>query len=313
MELEWNYISIVHENNAYDRQNAETLRDILREKGVCTRSVNSFNTTYGVAITTLGEIIRDIISPKEGAVSGIVFFGGEPSAEKFLTVISNMHLGEDTPSLVFSSEVGLSKQTFSARTIAASRGNLIVRPTNQSVKQFSEYLKTIFQNKTLLVEESKTNPYIKGIFYIMKGCSVDTLSCDEPTEVEIDSFASNYVIYDNYALVAVCMFANALKNFRHRICLNDACSLLKNGGLKEISNALKTIDVNSSSEFGSFFHLNGRLEFNENGDLQWNGNTNVFSVYNHRKCLADESSYCFTQVGVDISLSKMQYSISYKR
>ncbi|XP_062599862.1 metabotropic glutamate receptor-like, partial [Saccostrea cucullata] len=164
LELHWNYISIVHENNAYGRHGAEALRTQLLNHGICIRTVNGFNTTYGVQISVLSQIISDVTLPKGGAVSGIVFFGGQSSAEKLLTAMKDINLGEDTPSIIFSEGVGMSKEVFKAETIAASRGNLVVSPKYQPVDSFLEHWKAIFTNKTLLLYEIQTNPWLKDVF-----------------------------------------------------------------------------------------------------------------------------------------------------
>lgn len=88
-ELEWNYIAIVYENNSYGLHGANSLQTELYKRGICIRYSSSFNTTYGVELSTLSQIIKDITLPKGGAVSGIVFFGGQSSAEKFLTAMAD--------------------------------------------------------------------------------------------------------------------------------------------------------------------------------------------------------------------------------
>lgn len=296
LELEWNYISIVHENNAYGLHGAEALQVELQKHGICIRTVHGFNTTYGVEISTLSQIIRDITLPKGGAVSGIVFFGGQTSAEKFLTAMTDLALGGDTPSIIFSEGVGMSKQVFKAETLTASRGNLVVSPTYQPMPDFLKHWKDIFKNKTLLAQELRTNPWLEDVFHNIKGCSHNDPSCVVPTEAEMDDTISKN-IYVEFAKDAICMFAKALKDAKGAVCLNDSCSLLQMNGISKFLNAVKTLDVNVSVDFESIFSQNKRLVFDENGDMKLTENVDVFSVYNYRKCLNDESQYCFVQVG----------------
>ncbi|XP_062584976.1 uncharacterized protein LOC134246612, partial [Saccostrea cucullata] len=293
--LHWNYISIVHENNAYGRHGAEALRTQLLNHGICIRTVNGFNTTYGVQISVLSQIIIDITLPRGGAVSGIVFFGGQSSAEKFLTAMKDRNLGGDTPSIIFSEGVGMSKEVFKAQTIAVSRGNLVVSPKYQPVDSFLEHWKAIFTNKTLLLYEIQTNPWLKDVFVDIKGCSHEDFSCIEPTEQDLDDFISKN-IYIKFAVDAVSMFAKALKNSKNEVCKNDSCSSLLDDGIEKLSKAVRDIQVNSTTEFESMFKLDQRLIFDENGNIQPQKNTEVFSVYNHRRCLEDESQYCFVRV-----------------
>ncbi|XP_061174715.1 uncharacterized protein LOC133183825 [Saccostrea echinata] len=294
-ELQWNYISIVHENNAYGRHGADALRTELLNHGICIRTVNGFNTTYGVQISVLSQIIEDITLPKDGAVSGIVFFGGQTSAEKFLTAMKDLNLGGDTPSIIFSEGVGTSKDVFKAQTIAASRGNLVVSPKYQPVQSFLEHWKAIFKNKTLLLHEIKTNPWLKDVFFDIKGCSYEDVSCIVPTEQEMDDFMSKN-IYIKFAVDAVSMFAKALKISKNEVCRNDSCSSIHVDGIENFSKAVRDIQINSTAEFESIFPIEQRLLFDEYGNIQPAKNAEVFSVYNHRKCLEDESQYCFVRV-----------------
>jgi hypothetical protein len=297
LELEWNYISIVHENNAYGLHGAEELQLELLKHGICIRTVNGFNTTYGVELSTLSQIIKTITLPKDGAVSGIVFFGGETSAEKFLTAMTDLALGRDTPSIIFSEGVGTSKKVFKEDTLASSRGNLVVSPTYQPLPDFLEHWKAIFKNKTFLVQELQTNPWLEDVFYTIKGCSYSDPTCFVPTEEEIDNSVSKN-IYLKFAQDAICMFARALKDVKSAVCLNASCSLLKTDGISTFLDAVKTLDVNVSVDFKSIFSQDKRLAFDENGNMKVAENTNVFSVYNHRKCLDDDTQYCFVQVGM---------------
>lgn len=294
-ELEWNYIAIVYENNSYGLHGAKSLQTELHKRGICIRYSSSFNTTYGVELSTLSQIIKDITLPKGGAVSGIVFFGGQSSAEKFLTAMADLDLGGDTPSIMFSEGVGTSKNVFKQETLTASRGNLVVSPTYQPVNSFLEHWNNIFRNKTVLVDESETNPWLKDIFTKIKGCSYDDPNCLVPTEQQIENAVSKN-IYLKFAVDAVCMFAKALKQSKNQICSNDSCSLLTEDGISILLNALKSVEVNMASEFEDIFAAKTRLQFDYNGDIKPSESKAIFSVYNHRQCLDDGSQFCFIEV-----------------
>lgn len=294
-ELEWNYIAIVYENNSYGLHGAHSLQTELHKRGICIRYSSSFNTTYGVELSTLSQIIKDITLPKGGAVSGIVFFGGQSSAEKFLTAMTDLDLGGDTPSIMFSEGAGTSKNVFKQETLSASRGNLVVSPTYRSVDIFLEHWNNIFRNRTVLADESKTNPWLKDVFTKIKGCSYDNPNCQVPTGQEIENAVSKN-IYLKFAVDAVCMFAKALKQSKNQICLNDSCSLLTEDGINNFLNALKSVEVNMTSEFGDIFAAKTRLQFDYNGDIKPSESKAMFSVYNHRQCLDDISQFCFIEV-----------------
>lgn len=294
-ELEWNYIAIVYENNSYGIHGANALQTELQQRGICIRYSYGFNTTYGVELSTLSQIIRDITLPKGGAVSGIVFIGGQSSAEKFLTAMTDLDLGGDTPSIMFSEGVGTSKNVFKEETLKASRGSLVVSPTYQPVNSFLEHWNNIFKNKTILSDESKTNPWLKDVFVRITGCSYDNPSCQVPTEQQIENVVSKN-IYLKFAVDAVCMFAKTLKYSKTQICLNDSCSLINEDGISNLLNALKSVDVNMASEFEDIFASKSRLQFDNNGDIQPSESKVMFSVYNHRQCIEDSSQFCFIEV-----------------
>ncbi|XP_061174752.1 uncharacterized protein LOC133183871 [Saccostrea echinata] len=294
LELQWNYVSIVHENSAYGLHGAETLQMALEKHGICIRTINGFNTTYGVEISLLNQIIKNITSPADGAVSGIMFFGDQISAEKFLTALADLKLGGDTPSVIFSEGAGTSKAVFNDRTLPASRGNLVVSPTYQPVEEFLTHWRNIFQNKTLLAEEKITNPWLEDVLKDIKTCG----NCEVPevpTAEDVNNAASNN-IYVKFALETVCMFAKALKDSRHSLCSNDNCSSLQDNAMNTFSTSLKSVDVNVSAEFGAILPLNSRLKFDKNGDIDLKVKRFELSVYNHRKCLIDNAKFCFVQV-----------------
>ncbi|XP_062584975.1 uncharacterized protein LOC134246610 isoform X2 [Saccostrea cucullata] len=291
LELQWNYVSIVHENNAYGLHGAETLQVVLEKHGICIRTINGFNTTYGVELSLLNQIIKNITSPADGAVSGILFFGGQISAEKFLTALADMKLGGDTPSVIFSEGAGTSNIVFNDRTLPASRGNLVVSPTYQPVEEFLTHWKNIFQNKTFLAQEKITNPWLEDVLREIKTCG----NCEFPTAEDINNAASNN-IYVKFALETVCMFAKVLKDSRQLLCSNENCSSLQANAMNIFSNSLKSVDVNVSVEFSTILPTNSRLKFDKNGDIDSNIKRTELSVYNHRKCVADNSKFCFVQV-----------------
>ena len=311
IELEWNYVSIVHENNAYGIHGSTSLQTELNKQGVCIRNVLGFNITFGVELSTLSQIIRDITLPKGGAVSGIVFFGGSLSAEKFLTAMADLELGGDTPSILFSEATSTSKNVFKDETLAASRGNLVVSPTYQHLPDFLEHWKGIFRNKTLLAYESESNPWLKDVFNKITECTWDNPGCKVPTEEQLSDAISRNV-YLKFAVDAVFMFAEALKHSKQDICLNASCSILHSDGLPKFISTLKTAEINVSSDFENIFSFksNGnKLQFDENGNIQTDEHKEIYSVYNHRQCIDDVSSFCFLSVSTEVLRAVLKWLI----
>jgi len=241
-------------------------------------------------------------------IGGIVFIGGGQSGKQMIEIADSLK-SSSTPGFIFSEAIGLITDFFlddHNRTINSSKGSLVMSPVKMAVEDFKQYWISLFTNTSKLYEESKTNPWLKELFLKFSRCPLNDTSCSPMSENQVRTHLPEDV-FVSYGILAAYTMAKAVHQMHRRLCSgqNELCDEFKTVPRGQYITELKEIAVDFQKDFGkaSLTTTISSLQFDENGNAVFTESSPDYEVYNYRKCLSGEQSFCLVKVSLMITES----------
>lgn len=308
-KLEWNYIVVIYNMDTYGKEGYESLKTRVKNENICIRS------SFGIQIDENGAVTSSALrtfldNTAQLSVTGAVVFSTAVHI-KILLNAANLRLTEtsDQISFLFSEGIDLTRSSVRDNVdnvYEPAKGAYVTAPPRSFVNEFENYWKNMFKNVSRLVEESETNTWLKNVFsfYSDNSCfpSNDSSNpgCDELTQSEIEKIGENN-LYTSYAIESASLLGKLFKDVHTIKCSGSDgfCENMKSVIYNEkgfILDQIKDISVDLKKEM-SFLP-----EVLENKTLSFANTADVivdtqYNVYNTRKCLTDDSKFCFVEIG----------------
>ncbi|KAK7473860.1 hypothetical protein BaRGS_00034911, partial [Batillaria attramentaria] len=301
VQLKWNYVAIVYNDDAYGRHAATQLRGQAQDRGICVPVFAALPLDYK-SIHFRDEvrtIILQIDVGKGSPVKGVVFIGRAIIAKTFVrqlgVVVSYVRF-------IFSEALGLKSGSLAGTTLG--KGALAASPPFLPLPESRDHWMRIWENRTVFQSEASKNPWLARFYEEVTACTLADEGCWE-TNRGSESLVggSSQWLFEYYIVRAVAVFAAFLKDLHRRTCaVPGVCLSLKNT-LKDrgiLQDHFQSHTFNLESEFSrisSAFIGQASLSFNvRSGDIV-NGSDrhSLYDIYNFRQC--QESEFCFQKVG----------------
>jgi hypothetical protein len=240
-------------------------------------------------------------------IGGIVFIGGGQSGKQMIEIADSLK-SSSTPGFIFSEAIGLITDFFRDhnKTINSSKGSLVMSPVKMAVEDFKQYWISLFTNTSKLYEESKTNPWLKELFFKFSRCTENDTSCSPMSENEVRMHLPEDV-FVSYGILAAYTMAKAVHQMHNKLCSgqNGLCDNLEIVPRGQYITELKEIAVDFQTDFkkASLTTIIPSLQFDENGNAVFTESSPDYEVYNHRTCLSGEQRFCLVKVSLIITES----------
>ncbi|KAK3607958.1 hypothetical protein CHS0354_006557 [Potamilus streckersoni] len=291
--LEWNRIAIVYENDTYGIQAGTALKKLAGEKGVCISIFHSVAVDSPQASdpNQINNILNSILLTTPPSVSGIVFIGSDELANNLL-IAASRRFANSQVSFVFSDGIQVQEsvlKTFGT-VLEKSRGAFAVGSPRVVITEFEQYWYTLFRNKTLLMEESLSNPWLLDVSQQKASCTSGISSCIGLNDTQ--------PLYIQYAILSAFVIAKTFREVYNEICTNSSNCLhdIQPGQMTE---KIQSLTVNFDRDFKwKIGSLSGRsLSFVGNGGISRELESSLYEVFNFRKFPAQTGNFMFIKVG----------------
>ncbi|XP_050415829.2 uncharacterized protein LOC126829756 [Patella vulgata] len=264
LELKWNYVGIIYEDDDYGKDAAQLLKTLASDKGICVPVYSSFNNTNSDEMFEL--FVLNVLNHKLG---GIIYIGSGNLITKLLELLQSSSLVLDIEIIVSESNRlnSLYFRRYGQAYFPISRGILVTSAPKIELQEFTEYWKNI-KNKTF---------------------SQSWISETGDSGV-LDSEQSVYV---NYAVKAVLVLANLLKKLSQKHCdgSNTICPQLRHLSKQTYIDEMANLKINLTAEFpytSQMFQntLAENITFKANREINYNSEPNQqeYEVFNFQQC-----------------------------
>ncbi|KAK6173635.1 hypothetical protein SNE40_017050 [Patella caerulea] len=263
LELKWNYVGIIYEDDDYGKDAAQLLKTLTSDKGICVPVYSSFNNTN--IDEAFNPFVVDVLNRK---LSGIIYIGSGNLITKLLELFQTSSSARDIEIIVSESNRlnSLYFRRISQTYFPISRGILVTSAPKIELQEFTEYWKNI-----------KTKPFSKSWINETGDAGV------------LDSEQSVYV---NYGVKAVLVLANLFKKLALQYCgSNTICPLLRHLSKQTYIDKMKDLKINLTAEFpytSQMFPntLAENITFKTNREINYNSEPNQpeYEVFNFQQC-----------------------------
>ena len=303
-KLEWNYISVVYENNTYGIEAFHEFRSQAAKAGICI----PYQTALKIGIygelnpSELNLILKDVTQYAESPITGMLVFGGSKTARSVLTaaqVLRQTYIFE--LAFIFSEGVQLGNDVFvdNNQIMTFSRGSFLTSPPRINFPKFSDHWEAIFKDSGKLNNESTSNPWLKDVYVEFHPCRQpdDVSNCPVTQKGQTKSaFQSKYV---GYVIESVLSIAKTIKQMHENLCsgVSGLCEILKkslNEATGNLIDAIETMELRLQQEFPSLGMVVG-VQFSKAVDAKQQ-NVVDYEIYHHRKCSDGSTSFCYVKV-----------------
>ncbi|XP_050416439.2 uncharacterized protein LOC126830173 [Patella vulgata] len=264
LELQWNYVGIIYEDDDYGKDAAQLLKKLTSGKGICVPVYSSFNNTN--SDDTFQLFVKNILDLKVG---GIIYIGSENLITKLLGLFQSSSLVRDIEIILSESNRlnSLYLRRLGQEYFSISRGILVTSAPKIELQEFTEYWKNI-----------KTKTFSQSWISETGDAGI------------LDSKQSVYV---NYAVKAVLVLANLLKKLSQKHCSgsNTICPQLRHLSKQTYIDEMADLKINLTAEFpytSQMFQntLAENITFKTNREINYNSEPNrqEYEVFNFQQC-----------------------------
>ncbi|XP_076467892.1 uncharacterized protein LOC143298804 isoform X2 [Babylonia areolata] len=182
LQLDWNYVAIVFEDDDYGRSMATDLRKMAEAKEVCVPVFASLRRTED-----FDSITRKLSTDQ---IRGLIFLGGQLTFQQFLPILTNSRWSRSVQ-LILSEAVGIRTRVLWGRPAdrLVTAGSLLTAPPLLPVPEFSLFWNKLWTNRTFF--QLQTNAWIQR--YLQKTITECSLS-DEDCWAKESSFRSEQIV-----------------------------------------------------------------------------------------------------------------------
>lgn len=303
-DLDWTYMAIIYENDTYGNNGVKDLLSSITSRDVCFPykiSVNPLDAQESL-VQTLDADLRRIVF--DANITGLLVFGSTKLATavmKATEIIKNNTSEFTIPVFLFSEASSYLEGTFRG----VSKGAFAVSPPRKSVQEFDKHWIDIFTDLDILYNTIPSNVYIKQLYETTFECSLadskENHNCSTLSREEVGKMLRPS-LYNQYAIQAAMTVSKVAKEIYEAECPSAPnCDELYIVPRKRFIDVLNTLTIKFDDDFSLRLDafkdpVDLEISFNGKSDATLPSGYPVYAVYNHQKCNADPSVFCFEEV-----------------
>ncbi|XP_062581388.1 uncharacterized protein LOC134243176 [Saccostrea cucullata] len=296
--LDWNYVGVIYENNAYGIGNFQGFESKAKAKKICIAYSSAISQENGlVKSQELQKAIDLVIFHAESTITGVIVFASTKTVKVLLNVVNKLkqnyifRLG-----LIFSEGSStIDKNTLKLYDV--SKGSFFSIPPVVSFKSFKTHWVNVLSNKTIFSQEMLSNPWLKKFV----SCDIQSPSCSMPTKDDLDS-VTGLNVFEGYAIISTILHAKILRDLHREMCegVDGLCTNL-NSTLWD--NAYKLVLMGRNAKVSLKGDIPDELQqpleitFKGNPNAYIFGNLPEYEVHHFRYCLRENQEVCLVKVG----------------
>nr|KAG5689964.1 hypothetical protein BaRGS_033645 [Batillaria attramentaria] len=247
------------------------------------------------------------IQVKRKHVRGMVIIGGHGTTQE---LIRRMNAEVRFVEFILSEATGLQRSTMessSGSALGLAQGALLASPQYFGVPKFRTYWNSLWETKTVFVEQATENPWLAGFFKQKTGCTTDIGACwdgaqrDDLKLSTVDSSGEGLGLFTWYNVKATAVMAQFLKQLHEEKCAGTT------GPCTRLTEAIKKRGDLLASLRGASFSLNDlgssvssfsdmTVQFDANGNITIPQGEAEYAVYNFRKETGG-NNFVFKKIG----------------
>ncbi|KAL4228423.1 hypothetical protein ACF0H5_011470 [Mactra antiquata] len=300
IELEWNRVSILFENDAYGRDGAAILQKHALKNNICVPRMDAINIDESrrVDVNEVKTILEEIIiqSPH---ITAVVYIGSKTVANTILRIAEKQDYNV-VPIFLLSESIQLQNDVFqstSGTTLKKPRGAMTLSApllSTTTTEIFWNKMKSILSNDAALLQAIGSNQYLAEVVNIYSGqCTIQPINCPGLTNTQIGQLVSDRSPYVNYALLAAVTMVETLKETYSTKCQNTVCVNI--GQFKNDFKPRYMLDVMAGMTI-SLDDIVGTFTASS-PNIQYASMSRLYDVYNYRTNPTDNSMFTFVNVG----------------
>ncbi|KAK3607962.1 hypothetical protein CHS0354_006561 [Potamilus streckersoni] len=300
-KLEWNRIAIIYENDTYGIEAGISLKNLAEEKGICIPIFHSVAVDSPQASdpNQINSILNSMLLTISPSVGGLVFIGSEDVVNKLLIAASERFLNSRL-SFIFSDGIQIQESVLknSQIVLEKSRGAFAVGSPRVIITEFDQYWHTLFQNTSLLLKESFSNPWLLDVFEQKTSCRPDVASCIGLNGKQLKMSFPTQPLYIQYAILSALVIARTFREVYKDNCTNSS-NCLEDILPGQMIEKLKSLTINFDTDFKwKIDSLTGRnLRFIDKGGISAGLESSLYEVFNFRKFPSKTGDFMFIKVG----------------
>ncbi|XP_055958800.1 metabotropic glutamate receptor 3-like [Patella vulgata] len=261
LELKWNYVGIIYEDNDYGNDAAQQLRVLATAKGICIPVYHSFNSINSQE--SFKTFLKDVLDLKLG---GIIYIGDDGLVKSLLELSTS--ISHDTE-IIMSESNRLSSyylKRIANEYFSIARGMLVTSVPKIDINEFDEYWRNIY---TMNFSHTWVNV-------------IPNIAQEIPQQS----------VYMNYAVKGILILANLFKKLQQKTCtnVNDIiCSQLRQLPKQTYIDELGQSRTNLTEAFPFTDHMflntvSQDITFGENREIIYGPEYQTYEIYNFQQC-----------------------------
>ncbi|XP_076467886.1 uncharacterized protein LOC143298802 [Babylonia areolata] len=317
LQLQWNYVAIIYDDDDYGRSAATELRQLAEQKQLCIPVFAGLptDTTSSQYAIKANQIASELKSAENGLVRGVVILGAAATTRSLLATLGQ-HVSYVT--LVLSEAVALHRATLltpNGRVADLARGTMVTTPPYLDIPEVTALWTELWSNNSVFGNHVTTNPWLGEYFHQLVGCSYNASGCWDGASAQrtglLATEGGKLNLFVSYQVKATAVMAALLKQLHDSTCGTSArgvCSQLQQqlAQRQDVLDTLRHVTLNLSvfSSMSSAFSSMTSVTFNDTtGDVVTEQSEEDYTVFNFRQ--DDGGNFNFIQIGswVDDSLT----------
>ncbi|KAK7097282.1 hypothetical protein V1264_004287 [Littorina saxatilis] len=311
LQLQWNYVAIVYDDDDYGRSAATELRRLAEKHQVCVPVFVSLpvDARSSAFVKQAKNISQQLRSTMNGLVRGLVVLGATSTTQKLLRIISS---DIAFVSVILSEAVDLNRATLltsGGQVSAVSAGALVTSPPFIDLPELKPLWNDLWSNGTSFLEQAGKIPWLGEYFTQLSSCSADdSTTCwsqaETQRQIQKVSEEAEVPLYVGYQVKAVAVMVTLLKHLQEEKC-GSASSGLCSGLVTTISQRTgiietledSTLNVSNLSAVSDVFKGLTSVRFSgSSSSLLSDGAKGDYTVFNFRRP-EKQGDFNFEQIG----------------
>ena len=257
VKLQWNRIAVVYEDDAYGQDGYKTLKTLTEEQSICIALTRTVSIKNGISANEISKILEDVIigiPNSRPPINGIVLIASKLVANFVLRSLDKSSYAS-FPIIMFSEGTRLDDSVFkqlNGDVISKSKGSLLLAPPYIEISEFTEHWKAIFKDVTIFNEESKSNPWLREVFYQVTDCGTRNCAIRPLTDAEMKINFHRQPLQISYAIKAAHTMVKAVTKLRTDYCAtttSPCTGFVDNVKPGDMIEAIKGLQIDFQNDF----------------------------------------------------------------
>lgn len=255
MQLQWNRIAIIYEDDLYGRDASARLISRAKQESICVSTARGIDVHSGIIIKEVSNVLTEIVvgTGTRPSIHGIVYIGSTSLSRTIFLTLGKFGVSS-VPIVMLSEGINMDTTVFkqyAGGVISEAKGSLVFAPPYREVSEFSIHWKDIFTNASYFEEESTSNPWLVDVFYAVTNCEERDCAFIALTDAQYNAVFKTQPLYVQYAILAAHALVKATTELQEGVCSSSSpCDAFKTKFRPgKVVETIKKLEINLATDF----------------------------------------------------------------